>query len=69
MPEKPMMGKIYVVVDRQLRGDIEYIRFRLIDDGAGIDPDIVRKLAVERGIYPEEKAKYTPEEEIIQLVK
>jgi two-component system chemotaxis sensor kinase CheA len=40
----------------------------LSDDGKGIDPDVIRKKAVEKGIYSEEEAGKLPRERILETI-
>ncbi|MDF1821125.1 MAG: chemotaxis protein CheA [Alcanivoracaceae bacterium] len=44
------------------------VRIRLTDDGAGIDPDLIRKKAVQRGLRTENHVNALSDAEVLQLV-
>lgn len=59
---KPEKGIINLSIGR----DGSYIVIKLEDDGAGIDPDVVRKKAIERGLI--EETDTISDEEVIQFI-
>ncbi len=61
---KPRLGTITVAAYQEGNGVIIEVR----DDGAGINPEKVKKKAIERGIVTAEQAAAMPEDEAIQLV-
>jgi two-component system chemotaxis sensor kinase CheA len=48
--------------------DINSIEIKIKDDGAGIDPVIIKRKALEKEIYPEEKLASMGEEEILNII-
>lgn len=61
---KPKEGTIRLSAER--RGDD--VILRVADDGGGIDPSQVRRVAVERGLYSAEEAAALSDEQAIQLI-
>lgn len=61
---KPRIGKI--VLSAQQEGD--HIVLSITDDGAGMDPDILRKKAVEKGLLDEDTAARLSETEAYNLI-
>jgi two-component system chemotaxis sensor kinase CheA len=61
---KPPHGTIRL----QALQDNDNVIIRVSDDGSGIDPDIVRRKAVEKGLLDAERAAALPDEEAIMLV-
>lgn len=54
------------VINLSIGRDGSYIVIKLEDDGAGIDPDVVRAKAIERGLI--EKTDIISDEEVIQFI-
>jgi len=61
---KPKEGTIRMSAER--RGD--NVILRISDDGGGIDPDRVRRVAVERGLYSNEEAAALSDEQAVHLI-
>lgn len=61
---KPRIGKI--VLSAQQEGD--HIILSITDDGAGMNPDILKKKAVEKGLLDEEAAARLTESEAYNLI-
>jgi len=61
---KPRLGTITVAAYQEGNGVIIEVR----DDGAGINPEKVKKKAISRGIITAEQASVMPDNEAIQLV-
>ena len=61
---KPPRGTIRL----QALQDNDNVIIRVSDDGNGIDPDIVRRKAVEKGLLDSERAAALPDEEAMMLV-
>lgn len=61
---KPEEGVIRLSAER--RGDD--VILRVADDGGGIDPARIRRVAVERGLYSTEEAAALPDEQVARLV-
>lgn len=61
---KPRLGTITVAAYQEGNGVIIEVK----DDGAGIDPEKVKKKAVDRGIITMEQASVMPDNEAVQLV-
>jgi two-component system chemotaxis sensor kinase CheA len=61
---KPRRGTIWLSAEQ--RGD--YINITVRDDGKGIDPDLIKKKAVEKGLITEEKSNAMDREEIYNLL-
>ena len=61
---KPRTGTIRVAAYQEGNGVI----IEVSDDGKGINPEKVKKKAVERGIITEEQAQSMPDDEAVQLV-
>ncbi len=61
---KPRIGK--VVLSAQQEGD--HILLAIEDDGAGMDPDVLRRKAVEKGIYDEDAAERLTDNECFNLI-
>jgi len=61
---KPETGEIRLSAER--RGDD--VILRISDDGGGIDPEQVRRVAVKRKLYTEEEARALSDEEIAQVI-
>ncbi len=61
---KPKEGTIHLSAQR--RGDD--VILRIADDGGGIDPDRVRRVAVERGLYAAEEVEALSDAQAIHLI-
>lgn len=61
---KPRLGTITVAAYQEGNGVIIEVR----DDGAGINPEKVKKKAIERGIITQEQASVMSDDEAVQLV-
>lgn len=61
---KPALGTIRVIA----RQESDRVIIEIQDDGAGIDPQRVRRKAIERGLIPEDKAHTLSDAEAIQLI-
>ncbi|MDX1451888.1 MAG: chemotaxis protein CheA [Oleiphilaceae bacterium] len=61
---KPRIGK--VVLSAQQEGD--HILLAIEDDGAGMDPNVLRRKAVEKGIYDEDAAERLTDNECFNLI-
>lgn len=61
---KPAQGTIRVAA----RQESDRVILEIVDDGAGVDPQRVRRKAIERGLIPEDKAQTLTDTEAVQLV-
>jgi len=61
---KDETGNIMITASRQQN----YVLIRIEDDGRGIDPEEIRKAALEKGIISREEAEKLSERESIQLI-
>jgi two-component system chemotaxis sensor kinase CheA len=61
---KDEIGNIMITASRQQN----YVLIRIEDDGRGIDPEEVRKAALEKGLISSEEAEQLSERESIQLI-
>lgn len=61
---KPAMGTVKLSAAQQ--GD--HILLRIIDDGAGMDPDKLRQVAIRKGVLDEEAAARISDEEAFNLI-
>ncbi|MBH2015980.1 MAG: chemotaxis protein CheA, partial [Burkholderiales bacterium] len=61
---KPRQGTIRVTA----RQESDRVVIEIDDDGAGVDPNRVRRKAIERGLIPEDKAATLTDSEATQLV-
>lgn len=61
---KPEEGLLRISAER--RGDDVVIR--VSDDGAGIDPDTIRRVAVNKGLYTTEQAEALSNDEAVRLI-
>lgn len=61
---KPRAGKI--LLDAEQEGN--NISITITDDGKGIDPNIIKNLAIKRGLITEDKAKELTEKEAFNLI-
>lgn len=61
---KPRKGTLKLIAERER----DHVNIIVEDDGKGIDPDVIRKKAVERGIISEEEAKKLSDHEAINLI-
>ncbi|MDM7920138.1 MAG: chemotaxis protein CheA [Methanosarcina sp.] len=61
---KDETGNIIITASRQQN----YVLIRIEDDGRGIDPEEIRKAALEKGIISREEAEKLSERESIQLI-
>jgi two-component system, chemotaxis family, sensor kinase CheA len=61
---KPAVGTIRL----EARRDKNHVMITVEDDGAGIDTDRVRQVAVERGLLSAEAARLLPEDEAVSLI-
>lgn len=61
---KPRIGQ--VVLSAQQEGD--HILLAIDDDGAGMDPDVLRGKAVEKGLYDEDAAERLTDNECFNLI-
>ncbi len=61
---KPRIGQ--VILSAKQEGD--HILLAIDDDGAGMDPDVLRRKAVEKGIYDEDAAERLTDNECFNLI-
>jgi two-component system chemotaxis sensor kinase CheA len=61
---KPAQGTIRVAA----RQESDRVILEIDDDGAGVDPQRVRRKAIERGLIPEDKAQNLTDTEAVQLI-
>ena len=61
---KPAQGTIRVAA----RQESDRVVIEIDDDGAGVDPDRVRRKAIERGLIPEDKAQTLSDTDAVQLI-
>ena len=61
---KPAQGTIRVAA----RQESDRVIIEIDDDGAGVDPNRVRRKAIERGLIPEDKAQTLSDTDAVQLV-
>lgn len=61
---KPTKGIIRV----NARQESDRVLIEIIDDGAGVNPDRVRQVAVQRGLIPADKAMTLSDTEAVQLI-
>lgn len=61
---KPAQGTIRVAA----RQESDRVIIEIDDDGAGVDPQRVRRKAIERGLIPEDKAQTLSDTDAVQLV-
>jgi len=61
---KPRMGRI--VLSAEQAGD--HILLSITDDGAGMDPDKLRRIAIERGMFDEDGAARLSDSEAFNLI-
>lgn len=61
---KPRTGTITLSAEQE--GD--HILLRIIDDGGGMDPDKLRRIAVEKGLMDEDAAARLPNSEVFTLI-
>lgn len=61
---KPRMGKVTLAAEQE--GD--HILLSISDDGAGMDPDKLRRIAVEKGLYDEDAAARLSDTEAFGLI-
>ena len=61
---KPAQGTIRVAA----RQESDRVIIEIDDDGAGVDPQRVRRKAIERGLIPEDKAQTLSDADAVQLV-
>jgi len=61
---KPRKGTLKLIAQRER----DHVNIIVEDDGKGIDPEIIRKKAIERGLITEEEAKKLSDHEIINLI-
>ncbi|XRP96416.1 chemotaxis protein CheW [Methanocaldococcus sp. 16A] len=61
---KPRKGVLKLIAERER----DHVNIIVEDDGKGIDPEIIKKKAIERGIISEEEAKKLSDHEIINLI-
>lgn len=61
---KPRIGQ--VILSAQQEGD--HILLAIDDDGAGMDPDVLRRKAVEKGLYDEDAAERLTDNECFNLI-
>jgi two-component system chemotaxis sensor kinase CheA len=61
---KPRVGKVTLAAEQE--GD--HILLSISDDGAGMDPDKLRRLAVEKGLYDEDTAARLSDTEAFGLI-
>lgn len=64
MFEKPAEGTIKVSISEKS----ERVLIRVEDDGRGIDPDVIRRVAAERNVRPEAELASMAPEQLIQLI-
>ena len=61
---KPEEGRIVV----SARHEENHIVIEIVDDGKGIDPEVIRNLAVEKGIVTKEQAERLSDKESLQFI-
>lgn len=61
---KPRKGKVVLAAEQE--GD--HILLSITDDGAGMDPDKLRRIAVEKGLYDEDSVQRLSESEVFSLI-
>ena len=61
---KPREGTVKLVAERKE----DYVIITVEDDGAGIDPERIKKVALERGIISESEAKRMSRNQVINLI-
>ncbi|XRO77670.1 chemotaxis protein CheW [Methanocaldococcus sp. 10A] len=61
---KPRKGVLKLIAERER----DHVNIIVEDDGRGIDPEKIKKKAIERGIISEEEAKKLSDHEIINLI-
>lgn len=61
---KPEAGTIYLVARHEGNNVIIEVK----DDGRGVDPSIIARLAIERGLFTSEQIAQMPPEEIIKII-
>ncbi len=61
---KPLSGRIHLIARREKEGAV----IEVSDDGRGIDPCKIKKLAVEKSFISEQEANTIDDQEIIQLI-
>ena len=61
---KPRKGVLKLIAERER----DHVNIIVEDDGRGIDPEKIKKKAIERGIITEEEAKKLSDHEIINLI-
>ena len=62
---KKPQGKIEVTCNEP---DISYVEIKIKDDGAGIDVDILKKKAFEKGIYNQDQLSNMSDEEAMDII-
>ncbi len=61
---KPRVGRVALSAEQE--GD--HIQLVIEDDGAGMDPDVLRRKAVEKGVYDQDAADRLTDSECFQLI-
>ncbi|WP_048196669.1 chemotaxis protein CheA [Methanocaldococcus vulcanius] len=61
---KPRKGTLKLIAQRER----DHVNIIVEDDGRGIDPEVIRRKAIERGLITEEEAKKLSDHEIINLI-
>ena len=61
---KPLVGKVELIARREG----EHVVIEVDDDGSGIDPEVIRAAAVEKGIITSEDASKLDDQESIMLI-
>ncbi|RMF17733.1 MAG: chemotaxis protein CheA [Gammaproteobacteria bacterium] len=61
---KPRVGRVVLAAEQE--GD--HILLSIEDDGAGMDPDVLRRKAVEKGLYDEDAAERLSDTECFNLI-
>ena len=61
---KPRIGKVVLAAEQE--GD--HILLSITDDGAGMDPDMLRKKAVEKGLFDEDAAARLSDSECFSII-
>ena len=61
---KPRVGKVVLAAEQE--GD--HILLSITDDGAGMDPDMLRKKAVEKGLFDEDAAARLSDSECFSII-
>lgn len=61
---KPAQGTIRV----SARQESDRVIIEIVDDGAGVDPNRIRRKAIERGLIPEDKAQTLSDTDAVQLI-